>query len=78
MANSESEIARPRLDESLWKLRTAILCRLAMRLGLPIDESRIQALVQRYDDAAVWRIIAQSHDGGMWSFRKLFRWRASQ
>jgi len=78
MANSESAINQPRLDELLWKLRTAVLCRLATRLGLPIDHSRIQELVQRHDDAEVWRIIAQRHDRGMRFFRKLFPWRASQ
>ena len=78
MANSESVIHQPRLDEPLWKLRTAVLCRLATRLGLFLNKDRIEALVQQHDDAEVWRIIAQEHDRSLWSVWKLFYWRASQ
>jgi hypothetical protein len=78
MASSESVINQPRLDEPLWKLRTAVLCRLATRLSLFPNKDRIEALVQQHDDAEVWRIIIQDHDRSLRSLRKLFYWRASQ
>ncbi len=78
MASSESVINQPRLDESLWKLRTVVLGRLATRLSLFPNKDRIEALVQQHDDAEVWRIIDQDHYKNLGPFRKLFYWRASQ
>jgi len=41
-------------------MRTAVLCRLALHLGLSADEHRVQEWVKLYDDAGVWRRIEQS------------------
>ena len=77
MPSSESEDGQSRLDEHLRKMRTVILSRLALHLGLSADEHRVQEWVKLYDDAGVWRKIEESQARSWRHFLRLpWAWRA--
>lgn len=61
MPDSDPVGDKPQLEEQLWKMRTTVLCRLALCLGLHVDKDRVQEWVRRYDDAEVWQRIEQSY-----------------
>lgn len=76
MPPATSEPRQHHLDESLQALRTAVLCRLARRLGWTVDEHHVRALVQRSADTEVWHTIEQSQASSLQHFFRLFSWRS--
>jgi hypothetical protein len=79
MPSSESAADQRQVDESLRKMRTAVLCRLALRRGWSVDEDRVQPWVQCYEDVEVWRRIELTYGKG-WKclMKRLWHWRINQ